>query len=513
MIRIMEDSRRYALYTLLLIMIIASFLRIYNINKTPPGLYPDEAMNGNNASEALSKGDFKVFYPENNGREGLYIDIQALSIAAFGNRPWALRIVSSLFGILTVLGLYLLAGELFYAEDEDGMTTPSSRFSARERIALLSSFLIATSFWHINFSRIGFRAIMAPAFSVFAVYFFLKAANREKYRLSSVFCGICLGLGMYSYIAFRPMPLLIGIIFVCYFITHEENIFRRRLIKLTLMTVVTSIIVFAPLGVHFLKTPRDFFGRTLQISVLGSSSPLEDLGNNIVKTVLMFNSSGDRNWRHNYKGQPELFWPVGIMFLIGTMLALVQLFRQSRDPAKPSFSRLPALVMFSWLFLAALPVVISDEGIPHSLRAILMIPPVFILAASGGVWLYERLLPGTRFLKIRKVLLPIFFLLLVFHAYHIYFISWGGNRHTSGAFRQGYVKIGEELNSLPLAAPKYVIVKAEGVEVRGIPMPAQTVMFITDTFTAAKQRKKNIHYILPDQTNIIPEGSYVVTLK
>ena len=40
---------------------------------------------------------------------------------------------------------------------------------------------------------------------------------------------------------------------------------------------------------------------------------------------------------------------------------------------------------------------------------------------------------------------------------------------------------------------------SNGVEVRGIPMPAQTVMFITDTFTLKKQAEKNIHYLLPDQ--------------
>src|SRR3989344_9535654 len=90
----------YLLITL--VIIIAAFFRLYNIMQVPPGLYPDEAMNGNNALEALSStGHFKVFYPENNGREGLFINIQALSIKLFGNEPWALRVVSAIFGILT----------------------------------------------------------------------------------------------------------------------------------------------------------------------------------------------------------------------------------------------------------------------------------------------------------------------------------------------------------------------------------------------------------------------------
>ena len=36
-----------------------------------------------------------------------------------------------------------------------------------------------------------------------------------------------------------------------------------------------------------------------------------------------------------------------------------------------------------------------------------------------------------------------------------------------------------------------------GVEVRGIPMPAQTIMFATDTFREGSRREKNIFYLLP----------------
>ena len=89
----------------LLIMIVAIgiFFRFWHITEIPLGLYPDEAMNGNNALEALADSHFKLFYPENNGREGLFINIQALSLYFFGNVPWALRIVSALFGTLTIL--------------------------------------------------------------------------------------------------------------------------------------------------------------------------------------------------------------------------------------------------------------------------------------------------------------------------------------------------------------------------------------------------------------------------
>ena len=74
---------------LLVILLIASFFRLWQLDTIPPGLYPDEAINGN---EALSN-PWKVFYPENNGREGLFINLISLSFSIFGISIWSLRIV------------------------------------------------------------------------------------------------------------------------------------------------------------------------------------------------------------------------------------------------------------------------------------------------------------------------------------------------------------------------------------------------------------------------------------
>jgi hypothetical protein len=52
------------------IVALGAFLRFYLITDLPPGLYRDEAMNGNNAIEAIHTGEFNAFYPENHGREG-----------------------------------------------------------------------------------------------------------------------------------------------------------------------------------------------------------------------------------------------------------------------------------------------------------------------------------------------------------------------------------------------------------------------------------------------------------
>ncbi|MFA5099058.1 MAG: glycosyltransferase family 39 protein [Candidatus Paceibacterota bacterium] len=500
---------------LTIILIIAAFFRLYNITDLPPGLYPDEAMNGNNALEAISKlpslDGFKIFYPENNGREGLFMNIQAAFLEVFmpfsgGNtEPWMLRFPSALFGILTVLGIYFLAKELF-----------------NKNIGLLSAFFLATSFWHINFSRIGFRAIMAPFFLIWAVYFLIKSfksLNLKPYVFNAIVGGIFFGLGFYSYIAYRVMPLLIAIIFFYWWFKNKESQTRKKILFLTSYFLLSTFIIALPTGIYFLQNPADFFGRTVQVSVGVSQSPIGDLFMNTIKTLGMFNFVGDGNWRHNLSGAPELFWPVGILFIIGIIYCLVNIFKKFRGGSVLGWrtSSLGFWVLFGWFILAILPVVISNEGIPHALRAILMIPPVVILAGIGGVRIYEYIKIQTANYKHAKtalfVVCGLLFIVLTAQAYYAYFIQWGKNPNTQGAFAADYVQIGKQLNALPKEMPKYVLVEAGGVNVRGIPMPTQTVMFITDTFTFEKQLAKNIFYVLPENFSQVPSGAYTVIIK
>lgn len=567
-----KNPKRFAALLLFGIIIIASFLRLYNITGAPPGLYPDEAMNGNNALEALANGQFKIFYPENNGREGLFINIQALSVAVFGNEPYALRLASALFGILTVLGVYFLTRELFLPAKQNGGEIGEPHMRRHEKIALLAAFAIATSFWHVNFSRIGFRAIMAPFFMTWGTYLTLMIARaltefkaRQKAGqatlesgtpsvfalpkerthwglnartlLFSIIAGFVFGLGFNSYIAYRIMPLVPLLMFVYWYLSMDNA--RKEVAKTFVVFVVAAAFAALPLALHFAANPHDFLGRTSQISVFGSEHPIFSLIINIGKTIGMFSIQGDMNWRHNIAGRAELFWPVGIMFTIGLLGALgaawsflVRLFNgtafgkehaAAMETATPETqaeqpSALALLIPLAWFLIAALPVVISNEGIPHALRAILMIPPVFILAGAGGIWLYDWLLafaknadPESTWSHVKGMLLRVFviivLLLLPSEAYYTYFQRWSRDPNTFGAFTQNYTDLGREINGISRSIPKYIIVRAQGTDVRGIPMPAQTIMFVTDSFTPKKQLEKNIFYILPGQEQSIPAGA------
>jgi len=487
----------------ILIIIVAIFLRSYNIRTTPPGLYPDEAMNGNNALEAIQTNSFKVFYPENNGREGLFINIEAFFIALWGNYPWVLRLVSALFGIGTVVGMYFLILALLAKEKR------------KYSIAQAATFFLAISFWHINFSRIGFRAIMAPFFLVWALVFVLQGLNRlekptsKKWKTMAlpILGGLLFGLGMHSYIAYRATPLIIVALFVLWRWYHKTS--YKKLLSHFFLFVVAAIITFAPLGIYFAKNPADFLGRTSQVSVFSSASPLLDLAKNVGKTLLMFNISGDWNWRHNFAGAPELFWPIGILFLADVVLGITKMARRFQ---KESGKNLPFWLSIVWITVGLLPVVISDEGIPHALRAILVIPPIFILAALG--WNKIQMFIENHLGKqATMIVVAIASLVLFVHAYAYYFIQWGQNPNVEGAFNSENNTLAREIEALPATMTKYIVVDTGGVLVRGVPMPSQTIMFLTDTFTQQGQQEKNIHYLIKENEDTIPQNAQVFYIQ
>ncbi len=520
-------TKKQVTIALVSLLIIASFLRVYNLmpaDKTgafaPPGLYPDEAMNGNNIQEAMDTGNFKIFYPENFGREGLFINIQGASVALFGHSPLALRLPSALFGILTVLGLYFLTRELF-ANGESGIMNygnknpnPNSLFTIHnsEYVALFSSFLLATSFWHINFSRIGFRAIMAPFFLAWGMYFLLKSLNANRstlsairYTLYAILGGIIYGLGFYSYIAYRATPLLImlaGYLLLRNIKTEERALPLKRFVVFIAFTILTVL----PIGIYFVQNPADFLGRTAGISIFNSPTPLQDLALNIVKTLGMFNVVGDFNWRHNFAGLPQLSFGVGILFLFGIYLSIQKIIKEK-------MSAVPELIITSWFFIVMLPIIVSNEGLPHALRAILLIPAVFIFAGIGGAKTFA-LLQSHYSQKISRTIVALFCTALFIEVYIMYFMIWANRPEVQDAFAYRDYGIAQQINALPKELIKYIVVNnTQGTIQRDYPISLQAVLFLTDTFSDKKRAEKNIIYLTPEQfKNLKREpGSVVIT--
>ena len=470
---------------LLIILIIAAFFRLWQLSSIPPGLYPDVAINGNDAFYSLKTGGFKVFYPENNGREGLMMWLIALSFSIFGVSVWSIKIVAATIGILTVFGLYLLTKELFVQATNNQRQATS--------IALLSSFFLATYFWHVNFSRIGFRAILVPFILVFAFYFLFKGLRTQRF-LNFIVSGIFFGLGFYTYISYRFIVLLLPIILLCWFFIYRKQNFQKKYLFSIFYFLFSIFIIALPIGIYFLQNPHDFIGRAAPVSIFSAENPIKEFGKSLALHLGMFNFYDDSNWRHNYAGSPMLFWPIGILFLIGLFLSIKELISSIKNKnLSPVACHLSLL---GWFLIMLLPGILTFEGIPHSLRVIGVIPVVFIFTSLGGWQIYRYFEKNIK----RKTLLLIASFLFLFaislSEFDKYFLDWGKNKEVEGAFTKRFADIGYFLNSLSEDIQKYVIVNEPGVPVPfpdGLPMPAQTIMFIENMKYGSLQSS----YLLP----------------
>lgn len=481
------------IFLLAAILVIATFFRFHELSLTPPGLYPDVAVNGNDALETLRTGNFKLFYPENNGREGLIIWLDAWSIRLFGISSLSLKIPAAIIGALTVLGVYLLAKQLF----------PKNR-----PMALLSAFFIATSFWHINFSRIGFRAIIVPFCLAFSFYFLWRAFKDKKIWPAAA-AGIFFGLGFYTYTIYRLAVFLLLCGLAGWFAIFKKN--RAIFLKVSGVMLIFCFLTALPIGIYFLGHPADFFGRAGQTSAFSAPDPFLALAQSLVLHAGMFNFYGDANWRHNYSGSPQLFWPVGIFFLAGLAAAAAKTIGAVRKKIINEDS-LAYLFLLCWFFSMLAGGFLTIEGVPHSLRTIGVIPAVMILAALGAGAIYNRI-KNRLSPTLRLIGLAALVLLLIAQGYRQYFINWAQNPNVAGAFTQNYVDIARLSYALKNQAIRTVIIVNEGgVPVPfpdGIPMPAQTVIF--SECENAKNYAPYSVYLTPEQIgSLAPDGKTAV---
>jgi len=466
-----ETERRLLL--LLLIVGVAAFLRLYQATALPPGLFPDEAMNGNDGLASIETGHFRVFYPENGGREGLFLNIQAGLVYLLGNQAWVLRLPSEIFGTLTVVALYFLARKLF---------SPA--------VGLLASFFLATSFWHIVFSRIGLRAASSGFFLVWAVYLLVDGMSRARdgaaCRGRMIAAGVVYGLGFHTYLAYRVTPALVLPILVYYFVEARKAGRLAAWRNAVALYAGAAALVVAPLALYFARDPEALMHRTAEVSVLRAPRPFLEVLINIRRMTQMIFFRGDYDWAHNIALRPEVFWPVALLFALGVGIGCAAQYQRARS----WFAHAVALL---WLVLAAVPALLSSQNMPNAMRAILMVPAVSMLAAVGAEWMYRRLAARVRprWLQLGGAAV---LLALCYEPYHSYFDVWATNPEVALAFNAGGADIAARINAMPRTAAKTVVAVAPGMP-PGMPHAVQTVKFLTGSYTKQQQQETNIHYV------------------
>lgn len=371
-----EPSRLTRLEVLgyIAVLIVSTIVRTVALDRIPPGLWYDEAIY---ALDGLSvaNGHFPIFF-ETYGhmREPLYIYSLGGFFALFGHSTYNARLVSALWGIATVAVFFPVARRFF-----------------GNRWGLVAMLLLGTFRWHIHFSRTIFRAVLPPLFILSTLWFFLRWRQHRR-PADAVYCGAILGAGMYTYLSFRLVPLLL-LLWMGWLFFRKELIWKRDRNALGLLVAAASV-VFLPLGLDYLKHPQHFTGRTSEISMFFKNVPdsnngsvrrvakplpeiVSSVAGNVRDVALMWTVRGDHVGKHNLPNEPVFDWLSGSVFYIGMFWSLACFVRSES-----------AVLPVVWIAVMSLTSILSF-GAPNLLRMQGATPAAILVYVSGLRFLHN----------------------------------------------------------------------------------------------------------------------------
>ncbi len=306
---------RWAVLTFLLLLAVG--LRLWDLGRVPPGLSHDEVANWLIVSDIL-EGNHAVYFTAAYGHEPLYHYVQAVSVLVFGDNWLGLRWPSVAFALLGIATVYALTRRLF------GFF-----------VALLSVAWLSVSFWPLFYARVGLRAIMLPWTAALSAYFLCRATGVPGRRagdevehmsahsvVNASLAGLWLGLSMYTYMAARVLPLVLGGFLVYSLLISRHRCHLRW--SRVLVVLLVAAVVAAPL-VAWLATHPGAESRVAEIR-----QPLDRLlsgdpslvWQNLVANLRSFTVVGDPWPQQNLPGRPVFAEPIGaLLFYAGLAIA------------------------------------------------------------------------------------------------------------------------------------------------------------------------------------------------
>lgn len=376
-------------FVLILIILLATFLRLYKLNSNPPSLYWDEVSLGYNAFGILTEGTdehgerfpLARFIAFGDYKPPGYIYSIVPFMAAFGVNEWSVRLPSALSGIAMVFVTYLL----------------TKKITQNEYISLVASFLLTISPWSLQLSRAAFEAHLAALFSVLGIYTFLKIKDRGWWIIVSVIFFV---LAFYTFNANRILsPLLL--IFLS--VLHLRHLLKE--IRWFIIGVLIGTLLLLP-SVSYLQS-RESRLRFHEVTIFTSldivkkaNERIERSGNTwwaklIHNRRVYFAQEFLHHYIDHFKGHylfikgdanPRLsIQDVGQLYVFELPLIILGLYWFFRTRKKES------LLLIGWMLIAPIPAATARET-PHMLRTASMLPTFQIFAAAGGYLLWNLLL-------------------------------------------------------------------------------------------------------------------------
>ena len=353
--------RRLFLPLATLILLVAALLRLWQLSDFPPGPHYDEAVYLIiTRSIAFGGARFFPIVEAYQGREVLYMYLNAPLLHLLGNDIFTLHLSNAFFNLITVAASIAMGRAMF--RGRRGII-----------VGLTVGLLIALSFPQIWLGRQAFRAVSLPLMQALALWCLWRGLRGRWTWLA--LGGFFAGAALYTYMASRLFPFWLVLGGLALLLADRAS-WRLRLRQGVIFYGVLVVIAL-PMAVYAVQRPDIFFNRLAEVTQAGARVTLAE---SLVLHLKMFFIEGDPYLRYNIPGRPYLTWPEGLLMLIGIGVAARRLFAGNRldAPERAAY----ALALLSPLMV--IPSLISVGGLPPShMRSLGMIPLIFVLVAVG----------------------------------------------------------------------------------------------------------------------------------
>ncbi len=259
------------------ILILGAFFRFYRLGTDPAGFHQDEVSQAYNAFSILETGkdrygeDYPILFRSfGSYQPSVYTYITPIFIYFFGNTIFAARFTSALFGTLIIVVTYLIVKII-------------SKKQYSEKLALMSSFVVAFSPWAIHFSRRVVEGNLGLFFFLLAFYLLLKSIKKIVFL---PFAAAIMGIATHAYYSER----VIGLVFFFAFIIYLRKHFLKNKKWLVYGLGVFGVIMIPHL---FTIVNGAFFARYNQVRSSDSGQLIMDFIKHFVSYLSPKNLFGD----------------------------------------------------------------------------------------------------------------------------------------------------------------------------------------------------------------------------
>lgn len=384
------------IWVLVLILVLASVLRISRLDRLPNGLHWDEQDSGYQALSLFKTGkDYYAnplpLFPHSvaDYRTPVFIYSAVPSVASLGLSAFSVRLPSVVWSLAGILGIYLLGSILL----------------KNTQVGLLAALTLSVSPWHVQYSRQSVETISLATLLTVGVVLFLRGLSRPRYLLlSALFLAL-------STAAYSPGKLFVPLFLGAVILIYHRQLISRVTKKTLLISSAVFFIIFLPVLIDGLIGNSGMRFRELSIftdpttaatvgyrreelqvasgvpKIVGMSPRLIDKiiynkltlwGTGIIQNYLSTFStdylfiSGDRELRHS--PAKDSYGMLHIPDVIPLILGLVH--------SPP--------VMTFWTLLAPVPASLTRWDNPHAARLLLLLPALSILIAQGQLYILKK---------------------------------------------------------------------------------------------------------------------------